>query len=94
MHDRGQGQDVCSRAAGRQRYWLRSHLLQGEVQGRTQDVLDLEELIEEIEQRLEEDLSYQLGDLFWRTDVLIEVIRSRPWGEELLRDHFGPQFGW
>jgi hypothetical protein len=59
-----------------------------------EDVLDLEELIEEIEQRLEEDLSYQLGDLFWRTDVLIEVIRSRPWGEELLRDHFGPQFGW
>tara|TARA_B100000519_G_scaffold194878_1_gene199234 strand:+ start:594 stop:1034 length:441 start_codon:yes stop_codon:yes gene_type:complete len=60
-----------------------------------EDVLDLEELIEEIETRLEEDLTYQLGDLFYRTDMILNAIRSQPWGEELLREQFGgPPFGW
>jgi hypothetical protein len=59
-----------------------------------EDVLDLEELIEDLERRLDEDFSYQLGDLWWRIDVLTEVISSRAWGEELLREQFGPQFGW
>jgi len=59
-----------------------------------EDVLDLEDLIEDLERRLDEDFSYQLGDLWWRIDVLTEVISSRAWGEELLREQFGPQFGW
>ncbi len=59
-----------------------------------EDVLGLEELIEDLERRLDEDFSYQLSDLWWRIDVLTEVISSRAWGEELLREHFGPQFGW
>ena len=59
-----------------------------------EDVLDLEEIIEDLERRLDEDFSYQLGDLWWRIDVLTEVISSRAWGEELLREQFGPQFGW
>ncbi len=41
-----------------------------------EDVLGLEELIEDLERRLDEDFSYQLSDLWWRIDVLTEVISS------------------
>jgi hypothetical protein len=58
-----------------------------------EDILDLEELIEELQERIENDVSYQLGDLWWRTDVLIDVVSSRPWGEDLLRQHFSPNTG-
>jgi hypothetical protein len=58
------------------------------------DLLDIEELIEELETRLDEDIGWQLGDLWWRIDVLTEVLRSRAWGEELLREHLGPQPSW
>ena len=57
------------------------------------DILELEEVIEEIQERIENDFSWQLGDLWYRTDALIDVISSRPWGEELLRQYFGAPAG-
>ncbi len=58
-----------------------------------EDILDLEELVEELQQRLDEDISWQLNDIWWRTDVLIDVLNTRPWGEELLRQYFGSPGG-
>ena len=54
---------------------------------------ELEEIIEELQERIENDITWQIGDVFWRTDVLIDVISSRPWGEEMLRQHFGTPAG-
>ena len=58
-----------------------------------EDILDLEELVEELQQRLDEYITWQLGDIWWRTDVLIDVLNTRPWGEELLRQYFGSPGG-
>ena len=58
-----------------------------------EDLLDIEELVEELELRSDEDINWQIGDLWWRMDVLTQAIESRPWGEELLRQQFGPQPG-
>ena len=59
-----------------------------------EDLLDIEELVEELELRIDEDINWQIGDLWWRMDVLTKAIESRPWGEEFLRQQFGPQPGW
>ena len=58
-----------------------------------EDVLNLAEVIEELEAKLEEDIEWQIGDLWWRIDVLTDVLRSRAWGEEMLDQAFGPP-GW
>jgi hypothetical protein len=61
-----------------------------------EDVLDLEEMLEEFMEEMEqqfEERSYELGDIWWRIDVLMQVLRTRAWGDELLDEHFGPQ-GW
>ncbi len=58
-----------------------------------EDLADIEELIEELEQRIDEDIGWQLGDMWWRIDVLTEVLRTRAWGQELLDQQLGPQ-GW
>ena len=61
-----------------------------------EDVLDLEEMLEEFMEEMDqrfEDRNYELGDIWWRIDVLMQVIRTRAWGDELLDQHFGPQ-GW
>ena len=59
-----------------------------------EEVLDLEEVIEELERRIDEDTERQMGDLWWRMDVLTEVLRTRAWADELLDQHLGPQPGW
>ena len=58
-----------------------------------EDVMDVSELIEEREERLQ-DFDYQLGDMWWRTDILMNAIQSRPWGSEFLQQQYGPQPGW
>jgi hypothetical protein len=58
-----------------------------------EDVMDVSELIEELQERLQ-DFDYQLGDMWWRTDMLMNAIQSRPWGAEFLQQQFGPQPGW
>ena len=58
-----------------------------------EDLIDISELVEELERQIEE-YSYQLGDLWWRTDVLLDAVSSQPWGDEFLRQQFSPQPGW
>ena len=58
-----------------------------------EDLIDIAELVEDLEQQIEE-YSYQLGDLWWRTDILLDAISSQPWGDEFLRQQFSPQPGW
>ena len=59
-----------------------------------EDLIDIAELVEELERRIDEDLNYQLGDLWWRTDILLDAVSSQPWGDEFLRQQFSPQPGW
>ena len=58
-----------------------------------EDLIDISELVEDLEQQIEE-YSYQLGDLWWRTDILLDAVSSQPWGDEFLRQQFSPQPGW
>ena len=58
-----------------------------------EDLIDISELVEDLERQIEE-YSYQLGDLWWRTDILLDAISSQPWGDEFLRQQFSPQPGW
>ena len=58
-----------------------------------EDLIDISELVEDLERQIEE-YSYQLGDLWWRTDVLLDAVSSQPWGDEFLRQQFSPQPGW
>ena len=59
-----------------------------------EDVGDIEELLEEISRRMDEDISWQLGDLFHRTDVMMSLLREKEWAKETLDREFGPNWGW
>ena len=59
-----------------------------------EDVGDIEELLEEISRRMDEDISWQLGDLFHRTDVMMGLLREKEWAKETLDREFGPNWGW
>ena len=52
------------------------------------EIADLEELVEEIETRLDEDFSWQLGDLFYRTDMLTEALRTQQWGADFMNQQY------
>ena len=52
------------------------------------EIADLEELVEEIETRLDEDFSWQLGDLFYRTDILTEAVRTQQWGADFMNQQY------
>ena len=58
-----------------------------------EDLIDISELVEDLERQIEE-YSYQLGDLWWRTDILLDAISSQPRADEFLRQQFSPQPGW
>ena len=58
-----------------------------------EDLIDISELVEDLERQIEE-YSYQLGDLWWRTDILLDAVSSQPWGDEFLRQQISPQPGW
>ena len=59
-----------------------------------EDVGDIEELLEEISRRMDEDISWQLGDLFHRTDVMMSLLREKEWAKETLDREFGLNWGW
>jgi hypothetical protein len=59
-----------------------------------EDVGDIEELLEEISRRMDEDISWQLGDLFHRTEVMMSLLREKEWAKETLDREFGPNWGW
>ena len=52
------------------------------------EISELEELVDEIETRLDEDFSWQLGDLFYRTDMLTEALRTQPWGVDFMNQQY------
>ena len=60
-----------------------------------EDVEDLDDLIGEMLRRMDEDISWQLGDLFHRTDVMMGMMReSLDGAQETLDREFGPNWGW
>jgi hypothetical protein len=52
------------------------------------EISELEELVEEIETQLDEDFSWQLGDLFYRTDMLTEALRTQQWGVDFMNQQY------
>ncbi len=50
---------------------------------------DLEEEIEEMQRFIDEDIQWQIGDLWWRTDVIERACRTRVWCDDALRQEFG-----
>jgi hypothetical protein len=52
------------------------------------EISELEELVDEIETRLDEDFSWQLGDLFYRTDLLTEALRTQQWGVDFMNQQY------
>ena len=54
---------------------------------------DLEEIAAEVEELLwDGEIRWQMDDLFWRTDGLINILRDREWGRDAIQEWFGP--GW
>jgi hypothetical protein len=54
---------------------------------------DLEEMVIEIDELLHDgEIRWQMDDLFWRTDGLINILRDREWGRDAIQEWFGP--GW
>jgi transcriptional regulator with XRE-family HTH domain len=54
---------------------------------------DLEEMAAEVEELLwDGEIRWQIDDLFWRTDGLINILRDREWGRDAIQEWFGP--GW
>jgi predicted RNase H-like nuclease (RuvC/YqgF family) len=51
-------------------------------------VKDMEDAIEELERRLEEDIQWQIGDLWWRTDMIEDACRTKKWCDEILSKEF------
>lgn len=54
---------------------------------------DLEEMVSDIDELLHDgEIRWQMDDLFWRTDGLINILRDREWGRDAIQEWFGP--GW
>jgi len=62
--------------------------LESTVGGVTEHLEEMEETIDELERFLEEDIQWQIGDLWWRTDVIERACRTRKWCDEILHDEF------
>jgi len=56
--------------------------------GNNDELADIEEFLDEIETRLDEDFSWQLGDLFYRTDMLTEALRTQQWGADFMNQQY------
>ena len=50
---------------------------------------DLRDDIAELERFIDEDIQWQIGDLWWRTDVIERACRTRVWCDDILRQEFG-----
>jgi hypothetical protein len=51
---------------------------------------ELEELVAEINELLYDgEIRWQLDDLFWRTDGVIQALETRQWGEDFIKEWFG-----
>ena len=52
-------------------------------------IVELEEWIDELDRDSGEELRWELDDLHHRSYAFEEAIRSRNWGDEILREFFG-----
>ena len=59
-----------------------------DTSGLESTVKDMEDAIEELERRLEEDIQWQIGDLWWRTDMIEDACRTKTWCDDILRKEF------
>ena len=50
---------------------------------------DLRDDIAELERFIDEDIQWQIGDLWWRTDVIERACRTKVWCDDILRQEFG-----
>ena len=50
---------------------------------------DLRDDIAELERFIDEDIQWQTGDLWWRTDVIERACRTKVWCDDILRQEFG-----
>ena len=51
---------------------------------------ELDELVAEINELLYDgEIRWQLDDLFWRTDGVIQALETRQWGEDFIKEWFG-----
>ncbi len=54
---------------------------------------DLEEMTQELDELLHDgEIRWQLDDLFWRTDGVINILRDREWGRDAVQEWFGPNW--
>ena len=50
---------------------------------------DLRDAFAELERFIDEDIQWQTGDLWWRTDVIERACRTKVWCDDILRQEFG-----
>ena len=55
----------------------------------TSRIVELEEWIEELDRDNGEELRWELDDLHHRSWAFEETLRSRTWGDEMLREFLG-----
>ncbi len=60
-----------------------------DISGLEGTIEELEEEIEEMQRVIDEDIQWQIGDLWWRTDVIERACRTRVWCDDELRQEFG-----
>ena len=60
-----------------------------DTSGLEDTIEELEEDLEEMQRFIDEDIQWQIGDLWWRTDVIARACRTKGWCDDILRQEFG-----
>ena len=60
-----------------------------DTSGLEDTIEELEEDLEEMQRFIDEDIQWQIGDLWWRTDVIERACRTKVWCADILRQEFG-----
>jgi len=60
-----------------------------DTSGLEDTIEELEEDLEEMQRFIDEDIQWQIGDLWWRTDVIERACRTKVWCDDILRQEFG-----
>ena len=60
-----------------------------DTSGLEDTIEELEEDLEEMQRFIDEDIQWQIGDLWWRTDVIERACRTKVGCDDILRQEFG-----
>ena len=60
-----------------------------DTSGLEDTIEELEEDLEEMQRFIDEDIQWQIGDLWWRTDVIERACSTKVWCDDILRQEFG-----